>query len=95
MPVAGSSPLLARKRKSWGRYLQVAEKLLEVNADEDDPFEARHVNGFLAALSRRGVGGNTLRWNYYVIRTFFRVWPRPAAIILASDEASLSPVNTV
>ena len=45
--------LLARGRKSAGRYLQVAQRFIEANPGELDPFEAHHVNRFLAGLSAR------------------------------------------
>ena len=40
--------LLARKSKSSGRYLQVAEQYFSVNGEEGEPFEAHNVNRFLA-----------------------------------------------
>jgi len=46
--------LLARGRKSAGRYLQVAPGCIEANPGELEPFEAHHVNRFLAGLIRRG-----------------------------------------
>ncbi len=49
--------LLARGRKSAGRYLQVVQRFLEANPGELEPFEAQHVNRFLANLSRGGAGG--------------------------------------
>ena len=51
--------LLARGRKSSGRYLQVAQRFLEANPGEEAPFEAHHVNRFLANLSRGGAGGRS------------------------------------
>jgi len=69
--------LHARKRKSTGRYLQVARQFLEVNADEDDPFEARHVDGFLADLSRGDAKGRTLRWSYYTVKSIYRALGHP------------------
>jgi len=69
--------LLARGRKSAGRYLQVAQRFLEVNSGELEPFEARHVNRFLAGLSRGGARGRTLRWNYCVVKSFFRALGHP------------------
>jgi len=71
--------LLARGRKSASRYLQVAQRFLEANPGEEGPFEAHNVNRFLASLSRKGARGRTLRWNYYVVKSFFRAlgysWP--------------------
>jgi len=69
--------LLARGRKSAARYLQVAQRFLEANREEEEPFEAHNVNRFLAGLSRKGARGRTLRWNYYVVKSFFRALGRP------------------
>ena len=59
----------ARKRKSSGRYLQVAQRFLEANPGEAAPFEAHHVNRFLANLSRGGAGGEVP----------FAIWRMPPA----------------
>ena len=70
--------LLARGRKSAGRYLQVAQRFLEANPGEEEPFEARHVNRFLASLSRGGAQARTLWWNYYVVKSFFHALGHPS-----------------
>ena len=81
--------LLARGRKSAGRYLQVAQRFLEANPEEE-PFEAHNVNRFLAGLSRGGAKGRTLRWNYYVVKSFFRAlgypWPFDAGEAPKTEE---------
>ena len=69
--------LLARGRKSAGRYLQVAQRFLKANPGEEEPFKAHNVNRFLASLSRGGARGRTLRWNYYVVKSFFRALGHP------------------
>ena len=61
--------LLARGRKSSGRYLQVAQQFLKANPGELEPFEAHHVNRFLANLSRGGAGGEVP----------FAIWRMPPA----------------
>ena len=71
--------ILARGKKCAGRYLQVAQRFLEVKPGEEEPFEARHVNRFLASLSRGGARGRTLRWNY-VVKSFFRALGHPSSI---------------
>jgi len=89
--------LLARGRKSAGRYLQVAQRFLEANPGEEDPFEAQHVNRFLAGLSRKA-GGKTLRWNYYVVKSFFRAlghpWPFDKSEVPKAEENEDVPVFT-
>ena len=89
--------LLARGRKSAGRYLQVAGLFLEANPGELEPFEAHHVNRFLARLSRRAKG-RTLRWNYYVVKSFFRAlgypWPFDSGEVPKADENEDVPVFT-
>ena len=73
--------LLARGRKNASRSLQVAQRFLEVNPEEEeeDPFEAHNVNRFLASFGRGDARGRTLRWIYYVVKSFFRAlghsWP--------------------
>jgi len=90
--------LLARGRKSAGRYLQVAQRFLEANPGELEPFEARHVNRFLAGLSRKGARGRTLRWNYYVVKSFFRAlshpWPFDSGEAPKAEENMDVPVFT-
>jgi len=89
--------LLARGRKSAGRYLQVAQRFLEANPEET-PFEAHNVNRFLAGLSRGGAKGRTLRWNYYVVKSFFRAlghpWPFDAGEAPKTEENEDVPVFT-
>jgi len=90
--------LLARGRKSSSRYLQVAQRFLEANPGEEEPFEARHVNRFLASLSRGGARGKTLQWNYYVVKSFFRAvgspWPFDQGEAPKAEENEDVPVFT-
>ena len=90
--------LLARKRKSAGRYLRVAQHLFDANPGEEDPFEAHHVNSFLAGLSKGGARGRTLRWNYYVVKSFFRAlghpWPFDQGEAPKAEENEDVPVFT-
>jgi len=90
--------LLARGRKSAVRYLQVAQRFLEANPGEEEPFEAHNVNRFLASLSRGGARGRTLRWNYYVVKSFFRalghLWPFDKGEVPKSEENEEVPVFT-
>jgi len=90
--------LLARGRKSSRRYLQVAQRFLEANPGEEKPFEAHHVNRFLASLSRKGARGRTLRWNYYVVKSFFRAlghpWPFDQGEAPKAEENEDVPVFT-
>ena len=89
--------LLARGRKSSGRYLQVAQRFIEANPGDEDPFEAQHVNRFLAGLSRKA-GGKTLRWNYYVVKSFFRAlghpWPFDKSEVPKAEDNEDVPVFT-
>ena len=43
--------LLARGRKTLGRYLPVSQRFLEANPVEEGPFKAHHVNWFARAAS--------------------------------------------
>ena len=58
------------------KYLRVAESFLDAHPGEE-PFEKRHVQGYLANLRRRGLREGAVRWTYYVLRTFFRALDRP------------------
>lgn len=49
--------LLARSRKSAGRYLRVAQRFLEANPGEENPFEASHVNSSSPASAEEAHGG--------------------------------------
>ena len=68
--------LLAWSRKSANRCLQVAQRLLEANPGDEKPFEARHVNMFLARLSKGSERGRILRRNY-ILKSFFRALGHP------------------
>jgi len=90
--------LLARGRKSTPRYLLVAQRFLEANPGEEEPFEAHHVNSYLALLRRRGAKGRTLRWNFYVVKSFFRAlghtWPFDSSEVPKSEDNEDVPVFT-
>ena len=64
--------LIARNRRSVDRYLRIASEYLASCSDGKELFTAHSVNRYLADLARRGVGGRTRRWRYYILKTFFR-----------------------
>jgi len=68
--------LIARNRRSVDRYLRIASEYLEA-CGEEELFTAQSLNRYLADLARRGVGGRTRRWRYYILKTFFRAVEQP------------------
>ena len=76
----------------------MAQRFLEVNPGEEEPFKAQHVTRFLANLSRGGARGRTLRWNYYVVKSFFRAlghpWPFDQGEVPKAEENEDVPVFT-
>ncbi len=89
--------LLARDRRSIDRYLRIAREYLE-SCDGENLFSAESVNRYLADLARRGVGGRTRRWRYYILKTFFRAvgqpWPFEPGDAPRVDEESEVPIFT-
>jgi len=89
--------LIARNRKSVDRYLRIASEYL-ASCSEDELFTAHSVNRYLADLARRGAGGRTRRWRYYILKTFFRAvgqpWPFEPGDAPKVEEESEVPIFT-
>jgi site-specific recombinase XerD len=62
-----------RSRHTIEQYILHAESFLKVaDSASLDPFTNEAVDRYLVSLARDGMGANTRRWMFYLIRTLFR-----------------------
>jgi site-specific recombinase XerD len=57
-------------------YARILTQYLELNS-EPEPFQRENVLSFLSVKRREGCRGNTLRLNYYALKTFFTTFQKP------------------